>query len=86
MSENAGRWRVPLTLGAWHRFVPQPRFLRRWYYRSSIRWWGHPSNHHWKLFIMGPAEGQENIGPILGAGERDLWSGMYCSGQQERCG
>lgn len=33
--------------------IPQPRWLKRWYYKKSFQWWDHPSNHHWKCFSFG---------------------------------
>lgn len=72
-------YRIPFigeTLGYW---IPQPRFLRRWYYRKSFDWWDHPSNHHWKMNTMGTYVN-------LQAGERDLWSGSYNPGNNEERG
>lgn len=58
--------------GRWlYRFIPQPRWLKRWYYRKSFQWWGHPSNNHWKHWLLDSYD--------LKPGERDIWSGMYSS-------
>ncbi len=69
------RFRFPFS---WRRMkhLPQPRWLRRWYYRFSYWAWEHPSNHHWKLSTF-------DAHPDLAAGERDLFSGTYCDGQVE---
>lgn len=71
-------------------FIPQPRWLRRWYYRKSFQWWGHPSNGHWKGWLMDDSgDGSPPSfwnGPSLGIGERDVWGGGYCSAQFERLG
>ena len=61
----------------WARLIPQPRWLRRWYYRKSFDWWGHPSNGHWKQFGLSERK------PLL-PGERDIDSGGYNAGQTER--
>ena len=63
------RFRIPIW-GEWlYPFIPQPRFLKRWYYRKSFEWWDHPSNHHWKGWIF--------RADSLLPGERDLWGGCY---------
>jgi len=67
--------------------IPQPRQLKRWYYRKSYKWWNHPSNHHWKGRIHG-IHGDGYTEPnnfikwinkkcSLHPGERDLWGGGY---------
>jgi len=67
------RFRVPVY-GEWvFRFLPQPRWLKRWYYRKSFEWWGHPSNHHWKCWLL-MSRSIERLSP----GERDVWTGSYC--------
>jgi len=60
----------------------QFRVMKRWYYRKSFDWWGHPSNHHWKYFSLGEGEGYkpsfiERHFSGLREGERDLWGGGY---------
>lgn len=71
------RFRIPFW-GKWlWDYIPQPHWLRRWYYRKSKQWWGHPSNHHWKGCLIGCG------GPRLLPGERDIWGGCYCDGQSE---
>lgn len=82
------RFRLPFYARWAHRFIPQPQWLRRWYYRKSFDWWEHPSNHHWKGWIdSGFADGQSprwiGLAPNLRPGERDIWSGEYCSGEAE---
>lgn len=69
------RLRIPFAL-AWMDRIPQPRWLKRLYYRFSFWAWGHPSNHHWKMFSFG--------GRGLLPGERDLFSGAYCIGDREQ--
>jgi hypothetical protein len=62
-------------------YIPQPHWLRRWYYNKSIQWWGHPSNHHWKGCLMpdcGDGETNSSNIPNLLPGERDIWGGGYC--------
>lgn len=75
------RFRFPFWANWLGCFLHQPRFLRRWYYRKSYEWWGHPSNHHWKGMSYGDYPPQ----PLLPS-ERDLWGGCYCSGNQESKG
>lgn len=78
-----GRFRIPFW-GKWlWKYIPQPTWLRKWYYKKSFQWWEHPSNHHWKGWLFGGAEGQTGPGPNLNPGERDIWSGEYCSGNNE---
>lgn len=76
-----GRFRIPLRLEFIYFFIPQPRWLRRWYYKKSFSWWRHPSNHHWKGWIMGRnSEGGRHKYEIpLSKGERDIWGGEYCT-------
>ncbi len=69
------RFRFPYSW-KWMQRLPQPRWLRRLYYRFSYWAWGHPSNHHWKMSTF-------DTHPKLAAGERDLFSGGYCDGQNE---
>lgn len=78
------RFRVPIRseiIGALiHPF--QPRFLKRWYYRKSFDWWGHPSNHHWKYSEIRYCSFHPIFGRMLKLntlvpGERDLWAGSY---------
>lgn len=76
------RWRIPIWGEKFWKFIPQPRFLRRWYYKKSFQWWGHPSNHHWKGWIVGCGDYFGNI-KHLKIGERDLWSGEYKTGIDE---
>ena len=71
------RWRIPIWAAWATPYIPQPRFLRRWYYAKSFQWWEHPSNHHWKGWLIG--EGRTLLLP----GERDLWTGCYCQGESE---
>ena len=82
------RFYIPIWASWVWRWLPQPRFLRRWYYRKSFDWWGHPSNHHWKGWGFPPCSdgGMLPWGfwSELRPGERDLWLGYYCSsGMQE---
>lgn len=81
MLTRNGRVFIPFS-GRWlWRYVPQPRWLRRWYYRKSFQWWGHPSNHHWKQVVLPcGVDGHfltEWQGPRLRPGERDIWGGCY---------
>lgn len=71
------RWRIPFWGQRALPYIPQPRWLRRWYYRKSYEWWGHPSNHHWKGWLIG------DNGVPLQEGERDLWTGCYRCGPSE---
>jgi len=72
------RFRIPISAKWLYHFIPQPHWIRRWYYRKSFEWWGHPSNHHWKMWGFGARQ------QSLLSGERDIWTGMYCSGGSER--
>jgi hypothetical protein len=86
-----GRFRIPIVWD-WVCYIPQPRWLKRWYYRKSYDWWNHPSNHHWKYFGMGGPgdcdcfveESPSSLWKwwmkkrMLLPGERDLWDGCYC--------
>ena len=76
--------------GKWlWRFIPQPHWLRRWYYNKSTQWWGHPSNHHWKGCLLpdiGDGENKILHIPNLLPGERDIWGGGYCPGIKENDG
>ena len=67
---------IPISWGFLHPLIPQPRFLKRWYYRKSFEWWGHPSNNHWKQCCI-TSHGK------LYPKERDIWTGLYCSGNNE---
>ena len=73
-------------LGEWlWPYIPQPHWLRKWYYRKSYEWWGHPSNHHWKGWLF-EGDCEEGKGPrisLLLPGERDIWGGGYCDGENE---
>jgi hypothetical protein len=83
-----GRFRIPISC-KWLQNIPQPRWLKRWYYRKSFEWWDHPSNHHWKMFEVGDGldcfvETAPNgiwkwwrKKKMLLSGERDLWDGCY---------
>lgn len=72
------RWRIPIYGNFLYKFIPQPRFLRRWYFKKSFQWWGHPSNHHWKCWtIHTPHKPLEDK-------ERDLWTGFYKYGNFEK--
>lgn len=65
------RFRFPFWW-EWFCAIPQPRWLKRWYYCKSFDWWGHPSNHHWKGWCFVDKQN-------LRSGERDLWGGAYVS-------
>ena len=70
------RFRIPIRAIWLYPFIPQPHWLKRWYYKMSFKWWGHPSNHHWKMcLLIGEGGYISNLLP----GERDIWTGMYCS-------
>ena len=89
------RFRVPIW---WHWVleIPQPRWLKRWYYKKSYEWWDHPSNHHWKGWLI--EDGLDCFvdkvpngiwkwwrkRKMLLPNERDVWSGSYCSGVSEK--
>ena len=65
------RWRIPIYGKFLTNFIPQPRCLRRWYYRKSFDWCPHQSNHHWKCWLIFGSNKK------LLEGERDLWTGFY---------
>lgn len=67
-----GRFRLPFWGHRIYHYIPQPHWLKRWYYKMSIKWWGHPSNHHWKGWCILSI----SIKQLL-PGERDLWTGSY---------
>ncbi len=69
MSPEPQHFYLPVSWGIL-RWMPQPRWLRRWYYRKSVEWWGHPNRHHWK-------RRGNRVRRNLRPGERDLWSGIY---------
>lgn len=56
--------------------IPQPKWLKRWYYKKSFEWWGHPSNHHWKMKLL-------DCHCKLEGEERCIWCGGYNTGQNE---
>ena len=69
------RWfRLGFQVRGFYRWLPNPRWLRRWYYRKFYQWWGHPSNHHWKHWEL-----LQQTSKPLGLGERDIWTGGWCS-------
>jgi hypothetical protein len=90
------RFRIPIWWN-WGMNVPQPRWLKRWYYKKSYQWWNHPSNHHWKGCLIG-ASNRNYDGYVassrliswldgkcsLRPGERDIWGGGYCDSQQSQ--
>ena len=67
---------IPISWEWLHPFILQPKWLKRWYYKKSFEWWDHPSNNHWKRYCITP------YGKIS-SGERDIWTGLYCSGDYE---
>lgn len=82
------RFRIPVWWN-WGMNIPQPRWLKRWYYKKSYEWWNHPSNHHWKGWIHSTSRScdgyhapnkfiswLDNKCSLL-PGERDLWGGSY---------
>ena len=72
------RFRIP----GYFRFlckIPQPHWIKRWYYENSYKWWGHPSNHHWKMRLLWDCKKHN-----LKSNEKCLWCGAYNSGQNER--
>jgi hypothetical protein len=84
-STSKKRFRLPFWNSHLGKFIPQPRFLKRWYYRKSFDWWEHPSNHHWKGWeLPNASDGEIGTEYSILEGERDLWTGMYCSGQGEK--
>lgn len=78
------RFRIPFWGKMFWNYIPQPHWLRRWYYKKSIQWWGHPSSHHWKGCLIPDYGAKGNHGPNLLAGERDIWGGGYCEGISEK--
>ena len=80
-----GRLRIPISSRIVGILIHplQPRFLKRWYYRKSFDWWGHPSNHHWKYFEVVYFETKSKFFKKLldlnrrDYYERDLWTGNY---------
>lgn len=90
------RIQIPIVWG-WVEAIPQPRWLKRWYYRKSYEWWNHPSNHHWKKGCL-PRIGCDDCfvekAPsglwkwwmkkrMLLPGERDIWTGGYMTDESE---
>src|ERR1041384_97990 len=89
------RFRIPIWW-EWVMNIPQPRWLKRLYYRKSYEWWNHPSNHHWKGWCFGANRYCDGYKPknrfykwldskcSLISGERDIWGGSYCELNKEK--
>ena len=58
----------------WTKYIPQPKFLQKLYYRISYTLWNHPSNYHWKRSNL-----MSGCSCIVNVGEKCLWCGVYQS-------